>query len=466
MRCEGRALSVIEAVVRKSSVIAVLVNADQQLLGLLAAQDSVDYIGEPVNQLTHALQCAHFARLQGADDGQQLAALCHDIGHICDPHAPRLLAQGVDLGARQHENLGAEYLRACGMDERIVTLVENHVNAKRYLVATRRAYAEKLSPASKSTLALQGGAMSAEEARVFESHPQFAEILQMRAWDETAKQVELAVQPLSYYEAMLRRNTHPRLTHAQQASFAEQGYLLIKGWFNHQEVLAITTDVVSLQAWPATAGKWMRYDENTEHGRQLCRIENFLPYHESLAQIARGHSTLALVSEAMQQTAVLFKDKLNVKLPGGNGFAAHQDAPAFTSFDQHYHITMMLSVDATTRANGCLEVAAGQHQKGLLPMKDNLTLSDSLNDELDWRAVETQPGDLLLFDSFLPHRSAANTTTAPRRALYLTYNRALEGGDVRDAYFMAKRAAFPPDIEREPGGIYESGVFNVGNPLD
>lgn len=443
-----------------------LVNVDQQLLGLLAAQERVDYIGEPVSQLTHALQCAHFSRLQGASEVQQLAALCHDIGHICDPLAPRLLDQGVDLGARQHERLGAEYLITCGVDESVATLVENHVNAKRYLVATRRTYARKLSSASASTLALQGGPMTAEEVRMFELHPQFAEILQLRAWDEAAKHVELEVQPLSYYEAMLRRNTHPRLTRAQLASFAEKGYLLIKDWFNQQEVLSITDNVGSIQEWPETAGKWMRYYENTEQGRQLCRIENFISYHQALAQVAQGHSTLALVAEIMREPAVLFKEKLNVKLAGGNGFAAHQDAPAFTSFDQHYHITMMLSVDATTRANGCLEVAAGQHQRGLLPMKDNLTLSDKVNDELDWQPVETQPGDLLLFGSFLPHRSAVNTTGAARRALYITYNRAVEGGDVRDAYFAAKRAAFPPDIEREPNKVYESGVFNVGNPLD
>jgi len=283
-----------------------------------------------------------------------------------------LLDKGVDLGAQQHEHLGAAYLTACGLDERVATLVANHVNAKRYLVATRQAYAAKLSPASASTLALQGGPMTADEALKFEAHPQFAEILQLRAWDEAAKQADLVVQPLPYFEAMLRRNTSPRLTRLQQASFAENGYLLLKDWFNPEEILSIVRDVDSIQAWPETAGKWMRYFERTERGRQLCRIENFLPFHPALAQIAQGHSTLALVSELMQEAAVLFKDKLNVKLAGGNGFAAHQDAPAFTSFDQHYHITMMLSIDATTSANGCLEVAKGQHQRGLLPMKDNL----------------------------------------------------------------------------------------------
>jgi ectoine hydroxylase-related dioxygenase (phytanoyl-CoA dioxygenase family) len=84
---------------------------------------------------------------------------------------------------------------------------------------------------------------------------------------------------------------------------------------------------------------------------------------------------------------------------------------------------------------------------------------------LPWSPIPTQPGDLLFFDSYLPHRSAANLTDRPRRALYLTYNKATEG-NVRDSYYREKRAVFPPDAEREPGRNYgDSGVFNVGNPI-
>ena len=126
----------------------------------------------------------------------------------------------------------------------------------------------------------------------------------------------------------------------------------------------------------------------------------------------------------------------------------------------------MLSVDGTTTANGCLEVASGAHQQGLLAMNPDLTMTQTAIDQLSWQSVETQPGDLLLFDSYLPHRSAMNETDHARRALYITYNRQVEGGDVRDAYFAAKRAAFPPEIERQPGTVYAGGVFNVGNPVD
>jgi 2-aminoethylphosphonate dioxygenase len=443
-----------------------LVDSKEQVIELLKQQQDVGYIGEPVSQLAHALQCASFAEQEVADECLILAALLHDIGHFCDPRAATMIADGIDFGVRQHEFVGAEYLRLTGLDDSIATLVEQHVNAKRYLVATRPAYASKLSAASQQTLAFQGGPMSAAEVQTFERKPEFKDILKLRAWDEAAKRPELSPASLSHYSAMIRRNLSQRLSSASLASFAADGYLHLKDWFNEAEIQALTTEIDLLQSLPDSPGQWMKYYEHTSLGKQLCRIENFLAYRPRLDRLARGRSTLGLIRELMGEPAVLFKEKLNLKLASGNGFAAHQDAPAFTSFDQHYHITMMLSIDATTIENGCLEVAAGEHKRGLLTMNRDLTLHQSAIDSLAWQAIETRPGDLLLFDSYLPHRSAVNQTDRARRALYITYNRQAEGGDVREAYFAAKRETFPPEIERQPGKVYTGGVFNVGNPVD
>ena len=73
---------------------------------------------------------------------------------------------------------------------------------------------------------------------------------------------------------------------------------------------------------------------------------------------------------------------------------------------------------------------------------------------------------VLLFDSYLPHRSGPNRSQSPRHALYVTYNRASEG-DVRNAYFDHKRRAFPPEIECAPGKPLseEAQRYNLGNPI-
>ena len=67
------------------------------------------------------------------------------------------------------------------------------------------------------------------------------------------------------------------------------------------------------------------------------------------------------------------------------------------------------------------------------------------------------PGEVIFFDSFVPHASKPNLTDSPRRILYITYNLAREG-DHRKRYFADKHASFPPDIDRDREKTY---VFRV-----
>src|SRR5205814_3836144 len=130
------------------------------IVDLLRRSAADPYIGEPISQLEHALQTAALASRASADDVTIAAALLHDIGHLCATEdAPRM----PGLGVSDHEHVGALFLRDAGFAEDVAALVDGHVAAKRYLVATRPEYAAKLSDASRATLALQGGPMSAAE---------------------------------------------------------------------------------------------------------------------------------------------------------------------------------------------------------------------------------------------------------------------------------------------------------------
>jgi phosphonate degradation associated HDIG domain protein len=170
------------------------------VLELLASGASQVYYGEPVSQLEHALQAANLAREAGASDATVAAALLHDVGH--------LLGEGrihEQLGVIDHDRAGADYLRGLGFGEEVVSLVEGHVAAKRYLVATNPAYAAKLSPASTGTLALQGGPMSPAEMAAFDTDPRKQDKLRLRSWDEQAKIPGADVPPLEAYRALLAR---------------------------------------------------------------------------------------------------------------------------------------------------------------------------------------------------------------------------------------------------------------------
>ena len=62
-----------------------------------------------------------------------------------------------------------------------------------------------LSEASKKTLIHQGGPMSPEEAEHFKNHTKFAELLQMRIWDDKAKVKGMKMEPLEKYKAMFQK---------------------------------------------------------------------------------------------------------------------------------------------------------------------------------------------------------------------------------------------------------------------
>jgi len=174
-----------------------------EIVGLLAGPGSTLYYGEGVTQLDHALQCAKCAADVTDDEEVILAALLHDIGHICDPTAEQMDAE---IGIVDHEGIGARFLLERGFSPKVADLVSAHVAAKRYLVATNPTYAAQLSPASTATLKHQGGPMSPEEVAAFERDPLFKEKLRMRSWDEMGKEPGMVTPPLDIYRAMLLRH--------------------------------------------------------------------------------------------------------------------------------------------------------------------------------------------------------------------------------------------------------------------
>jgi ectoine hydroxylase-related dioxygenase (phytanoyl-CoA dioxygenase family) len=214
----------------------------------------------------------------------------------------------------------------------------------------------------------------------------------------------------------------------------------------------------------------MRYYERgagDPGAKQLARIENFVPFHAGLAALLCGPKVLDALADCCGEPVVLFKDKINVKLPGGAGFAPHQDAPAYVDFGVEHHVTLMAPVDAFTRDNGCLEMSRRHGRRETLPQNPDGTLRDGVMERWPIEPILAAPGDAIVFDAWVPHRSGPNRSDGPRRSYYLTFNPA-SAGDHRTEYYARKRALFPPEAERVPGVDYAARgrQFNLGNPFD
>jgi len=173
----------------------------ERLVALFERASADDYIGEAVSQLDHALQAAALAVDAGAADEEVIAALLHDVGHL------ELAPDGASMGGygvARHEHVGADRLAVLGFGPSVTELVRAHVDAKRYLVATRADYAQRLSRASRKTLEHQGGAMTPDEAAAFEADPLLLARLRVRSWDEAAKEPDATVPAFERYVPILR----------------------------------------------------------------------------------------------------------------------------------------------------------------------------------------------------------------------------------------------------------------------
>jgi ectoine hydroxylase-related dioxygenase (phytanoyl-CoA dioxygenase family) len=129
-------------------------------------------------------------------------------------------------------------------------------------------------------------------------------------------------------------------------------------------------------------------------------------------------------------------------------------------------ISVLVPIDENTRATGGLDFVKKHNMDYVMPTNADGSIRTDLDATMFWEPTDCYPGDIFLFDAYAPHRSDMNISQHTRRNCYLTYNR-LSKGHFHRQYWETKRAAFPPDVERDPNKDYSEGakVFNVANPI-
>lgn len=193
------------------------------------------------------------------------------------------------------------------------------------------------------------------------------------------------------------------LTKEQVQSYHIDGFLLIKDFFSADEHRTLRAYCDEFQNWAQEKGRWMQYYEpNTVTGEsQLCRTENFTPFHSGMSSYVKSLRLMQVLKELHGEEYVLFKEKVNYKLPGGGGFPAHQDSPAFIQFGQSSHVTVMFTVDATNATNGCLEVVPGSHKNDfenrILPQDQDGSIALDWCTQQEWVPVHCQPVSAKLY---------------------------------------------------------------------
>ena len=158
------------------------------LEALFAGDVLAESYGEDISIRDHMLQSAEGAVARRMGAKLVAAALLHDIG----------------WGMKGPHEATAAAMLAPVLGDGVASLIRNHVDAKRYLVAVRPDYAERLSAASVHTLKQQGGPMTPDECRAFEAMPDFELCLELRYLDEGGKALSRPVSRFTDYRPVLK----------------------------------------------------------------------------------------------------------------------------------------------------------------------------------------------------------------------------------------------------------------------
>ncbi len=242
------------------------------------------------------------------------------------------------------------------------------------------------------------------------------------------------------------------LTDQQIADFHRDGFVVSRAAFDASDARQIEAWTTELAEQPEIPGRhWVYHETSQLDGRTdlINRIENMSPYDNGFAELAEVLA--GPVGQLLGEEAVLFKDKINFKMPGGDGFKPHQDSQAGWETYAKYFISVLVTIDEATIENGCLKMAP--RDVNHLVGREWEPLSEEETAGMDFEPIPTRPGDVVYFDCYAPHASEPNFTKTTRRLYFATYNR-LSEGDHRERYYADKHESFPPDIEREAGREY------------
>lgn len=262
--------------------------------------------------------------------------------------------------------------------------------------------------------------------------------------------------------------TTPTLTFEQKASFEADGFLILRDLLSPTETADLQAWAQEVHDWPTDSlSPWMPYEEvNAAGQRVLCRTENYAASHSGLNALLRGEKLASVLRELTGgEDMVLFKEKINYKLAGSGGFAPHIDAAAYNHVKKMNHLSILLSVDPSNMANGALEVVPGSHREEI-PLGEDRCLAKSWVEKQNWVPVELEAGQVLIFGSYLAHRSGKNASAQDRKALYATYNLKSEG-DLHESYYEQRRIEYPPTHLRKPGDQFSQGSlrYGFGSPM-
>src|SRR5919108_985525 len=221
-------------------------------------------------------------------------------------------------------------------------------------------------------------------------------------------------------------------------TWEEHGYMVVRGFAGPEVCQAMLERVVEISRRDAERDRVgdalvlpeARALPGASADRPEQQVSKVFRLHRDtvFADFAHDDRVLDIVCDLAGPQVDVFLSQFIFKNPGAYGQPWHQDSYYFP-FEPDHQVGVWLAVTEATLANGCLWVLPGSH---LEPVHEHVPdrRPDSQygyveivdHDMSGAVPVLMDPGDLLVFDSHLMHRSTDNESDGIRAAMVYHYS--------------------------------------------
>ena len=215
--------------------------------------------------------------------------------------------------------------------------------------------------------------------------------------------------------------------------FQTDGFALIRRLFTPQEVAKLNAEVLTAQK---------SFDSTLDRSGLVFR--EYLFYRsEYLRSVITSPKVLEIMTQIIGPDLWVRRDTSIIKNPGGEEFPWHQDNGYNQLLDPY--VQFWVAITPMSDANGGAWLVPGSHKNGLLPhyMKSTHAVWSGGRPE-NPIAVEAEAGDVLVFSSYILHRTGPNRTEKDRVAYLVEFmDRKYFDPYTKSPFFMVSKAGKP-----------------------
>jgi len=221
--------------------------------------------------------------------------------------------------------------------------------------------------------------------------------------------------------------TASRFTDSELAQYNRDGYYIVRGLYDRADIDKLLRFA---KEDPSFAGSVYGRKDAAGNETKLALWNH--AGDDLYSMFARSPRIIERMEQALGGEVYLYHMKMMLKEPRvGGAWEWHQD------YGYWYHNSCLLpllascliAVTRASQANGCLQVLRGSHRMGRI---DHGRTGDQTGADMErvnvalermpLDYVECEPGDAIVFDSNLLHRSDMNSSDEPRWSLICCYN--------------------------------------------